>query len=629
MTLFKKQDEMAQEILTKHRGKALAIVKATRAGATFSLLKRACELGQKTVIVAPYIEIFDKTVQEVIDSFKKKPKVARIAKNEDICRKVSERIGSNPALKSLPFHFRPSCKNCKYNNPESCKLQEILASDWDVLGLTYAKLRTLCISQSATALDLLTKIKLPDNLILDEFVTGIIVASPSVEILEPHAYLQNEFDYELRIFKGLKNDSIEAMFWPAIAVFAQDAEAEGKNLREREHKVYANPIKRDCGTFFEDNFAECWNLIEHLVLEGRDTKVLQELLQIVASDTFFIIKKDGKVSIKPVLNLDDISRGSSYLKSFALIFFSKGKLVALVDACLPDLDLKHSLGLDVETFQWGDPLNTNQSQLVICDTRKIGEIDFFKSMKLQAELKKTITALSELHGANTILLATQNKDMWKVIEVWRNKGDIPEEIMTTYYRSDISRGFTPDRKRRNLILIGAPYLPKEAYLPETYISAGQALDLQTAYKKSDMKSAFINLIGRVKDPRGIDKSIVYAIGITSREVRAFVTQEDVRAPLIFEFLVKGADSLDFEQAARSFLHCEEPRTGWKSLEKDLPVLTRILRVCRTTDEEHTLSEILPKDTRRVQEFVENYPDVFEQFNIKIIKEPRGYRLKPL
>lgn len=146
---------------------------------------------------------------------------------------------------------------------------------------------------------------------------------------------------------------------------------------------------------------------------------------------------------------------------------------------------------------------------------------------------------------------------------------------------------------------------------------------------SDMKSAFINLIGRVKDPRGIEKSIVHATGITSREVRAFVMQEDIRAPLIFEFLVKGADSLDFELAARSFLYCEEPKIGWKNLEKDLPVLTRILRVCRTTDEEHTLSEILSKDTRRVQEFVENYPDVLAEFNIKIVKEPRGYRLVAL
>jgi hypothetical protein len=38
---------MAEEILTKRRGKVLAIVKATRAGATYSLLKKACEQGRE------------------------------------------------------------------------------------------------------------------------------------------------------------------------------------------------------------------------------------------------------------------------------------------------------------------------------------------------------------------------------------------------------------------------------------------------------------------------------------------------------------------------------------------------------------------------------------------------------
>lgn len=137
MSVFAKQDKMANEILTKYRDKVLAIVKATRAGATFSLLKRAYELKQKTVIVAPYIEIFERTVKEVEDSFSKdKPRITRIPKNEDVCTKLAEKVHDNPNLKSLPFHLRPSCKNCEYNDPESCKLQEILASDWDILGLT-------------------------------------------------------------------------------------------------------------------------------------------------------------------------------------------------------------------------------------------------------------------------------------------------------------------------------------------------------------------------------------------------------------------------------------------------------------------------------------------------------------
>ncbi len=110
MGLFEEQNRMAEEILTKHRGKVLAIAKATRAGVTYSLLKKACELGQKTVIVAPYIEIFKKTVEEATASLSaNSPRVARIAANQDMCRKVEKRIADNPSLGTLAFHLRPSC----------------------------------------------------------------------------------------------------------------------------------------------------------------------------------------------------------------------------------------------------------------------------------------------------------------------------------------------------------------------------------------------------------------------------------------------------------------------------------------------------------------------------------------
>jgi hypothetical protein len=63
-------------------------------------------------------------------------------------------------------------------------------------------------------------------------------------------------------------------------------------------------------------------------------------------------------------------------------------------------------------------------------------------------------------------------------------------------------------------------------------------------------------------------------------------QKDVAPPLIFEFLTKGADSFDFELAAHSFLHSYELSPQWNNLEEDLPVLVKILRNVRYTDESH-------------------------------------------
>jgi len=144
-----------------------------------------------------------------------------------------------------------------------------------------------------------------------------------------------------------------------------------------------------------------------------------------------------------------------------------------------------------------------------------------------------------------------------------------------------------------------------------------------------MRSAFINLIGRVKDFIGEEKSIVYASGITIREIKAFVEQENLPRPWIVKFPVQGVDAADFELVAKAFLHASELTEKWTNLEEDLPILARILRIfdMKREREPTPLSEILSKDTERVQKFVEEYPDVLAKFNIEVVKTPRGCRLE--
>lgn len=618
MSAFAAQDAMAQEILTEHRGKVLAIVKATRAGATFSLLKRAYELKQKTVIVAPYIQIFDNTVEEVGRSFSvDKPKIARIAANEDICTKVAERIEKNAQLRTFPFHYRPSCVKCECNDPKLCRLQEILTRDWDILGLTYAKLRSLCINESETAIDLLNKVKLPDNLILDEFVTGIITTMSSVLIEEPHAYLEREFNYSERMMKSAP----DAEFWAGIAEFALVTESMGNGLSDGKSTIYKNTIQDEYGDFFEVNFSKCWRRLEQLANEGKDTGLLQQILQVITSKEFFIIKKDGKISVKPVEDLNDTSRGSRYLSNFIRKFSEKDKIITLVDAYLPDLDLEKDLGIGFEFYSWGDPLRTNQSQLIVCDTRRIGDFNFFRSRELQEQVKATVNSLCRLHKSSTIMIATQNKDIHNVLKLWQKHKQIPEDIIVTYYRSDISRGITVPT-RRVLILIGGPDLPKEAYFPETYVSAGQAKGLQTAFKKFDMKSAFINMIGRVKDPKGQEPSIVYALGMLSDEVRKLLKQKGIVQPFVAGFPVTGIDEIDFMIVAGLFL--ETPRERWRNT-NDIAIIARLIRKCQ---DKGTLRcwEVVPNQTEKVQQAVGNYADILRDYGIETVRTPRGLSL---
>lgn len=508
-----------------------------------------------------------------------KPNIARLSANKDLCERVKEKIKKDSRLADLAFHLRPSCKNCEFNDPSRCKLQSILKNDNDILGLTYAKLKIIRRSKSQVDSEILGKLKSADNLVLDEFTTGVITTAPSIPIVNPCACLDNEFD----LFKDKPIRHIseaEARFRKKIPEFAMYANFKAEKLKEKSHEIYENPLSAEDREFFDDNSVECWKTIERLTIEGRDTKLLQGIFGIISSRMLLVNKKDGNVRISPVEDLEDQSvRGSRYLRDYMQEFFSEKKLTALVDACLPDLDFTKTLGLTVSNYLWGDPLNTNKSQMLICDTSKIGVIEFFKK-ECQNKLKSLINFASYIHSPSRILIVTLNKSMAKEVSKWKNakeeKERIPKSIEVTYYRSELSRGITIDPRHRILILIGAPYLPKVAYLAETYKT-----DMLTAFRKSDMKSAFVNLIGRVKDSKGLEKSVVYAIGITAEEVRALVMQKDLRSPLVFKFLVTGADALDFELAANSFLHAHELRKEWSSLEQDLPVLARILRSADT------------------------------------------------
>jgi hypothetical protein len=125
---FEKNNALASDLLHNHRGKMVAIRKATRAGATTSLLKRAFELGQKTVIIVPFIKIFDQTVNEALKFVNKgsSPRVARIKANKEMCQKTAQELKKYPKLEKLGFSHRGNCKNCSNNNPSDCEFQRVM-----------------------------------------------------------------------------------------------------------------------------------------------------------------------------------------------------------------------------------------------------------------------------------------------------------------------------------------------------------------------------------------------------------------------------------------------------------------------------------------------------------------------
>ena len=355
---FENQDALAENILTKERGNVVAVKKVTRAGATFSLLKKAFEMKQKTVIVAPYRKIFDETVNDVARSFPAghKPKILRITANKEMCVKVKEKIAKYPALEEFPFLRRPRCEECDFNDPGNCVLQEALATDdWNIIGITYAKLNAICRGNTAVARTFIEKIEASDNLILDEFTTGILTTTPSVEIRDPYHALQRDFHSEERMVDP-KVSSFEMQFWAGLNLFALYTDAEANKLKLGEHTFCENFVSRDVEDFFEKNAVGCWEIIERLAVEGVDTKLLRQMMQVIASKRLVVVKsKKGIVTIQPVEDMNERAiRGYDYLKDFVKEYSSEKSLVALVDACLPDLNLSELLGVETTNFDWGD-----------------------------------------------------------------------------------------------------------------------------------------------------------------------------------------------------------------------------------------------------------------------------------
>jgi biotin operon repressor len=176
-----------------------------------------------------------------------------------------------------------------------------------------------------------------------------------------------------------------------------------------------------------------------------------------------------------------------------------------------------------------------------------------------------------------------------------------------------------------MILIGAPYLPKIAYAAET----SRNENLRIAFQKSDMRSTFINTIGRAKDPKGRDRSIVYCFGIKGDEVNNFLnivrTQgQDIEPPFVIPLMLGATRAEDFINAARLFL--EKPLELWSDIQKDIAVLVAIIRRCKEENEVQC-GEVIPHETELVQTVATKYASILEEFGIEIVRTNRGYRLQ--
>src|SRR5208283_5272557 len=181
---FAKQDRLALEILSK-KGYVVPILKVARAGATTSLIKNAIDSQKKVVIFEPTHEIGNDTVSGAVKLCKNvNAKILQLLDNRETCKKLIIESQKTPRLQKMKWLLRPEdCEKCEFFNDPACELQRILnCIDWDVLVVTYQKLKALNLSKekSKVSQTVLQKLSSADVLIFDEYSSGLLGLTPTV-----------------------------------------------------------------------------------------------------------------------------------------------------------------------------------------------------------------------------------------------------------------------------------------------------------------------------------------------------------------------------------------------------------------------------------------------------------------
>ena len=627
--IFGYQNRLAHKLL-RNRG-TFTIYKTTRSGCTMSLVKACCELEKKVAIFTPTLRIL-KQIEEIVPRIAtSKPRIAPIESNPELCFKLQP----NPNLK---FQFKENCSTCEFKDKlHECTLQELIMEDFDIYCLTYSKLQALQKSTSKEAIFLLEKLSKCDVFIFDEFTTALIRDIPTIviattdgdsSVLQLSERIKAAFEEEFRrsdriITEGLyENNKVmfrESEFW-GIVIEHFLAHFESIEQSGVYNNVIADFLPEE---EMKDLFYYGWSKITKLTKEGKDTTELQDIFLAAFAKEIVVSCEDGTVKITP--RLED---ALSYINKFCEDL-SEDKLILVVDSYQPQVKFDRVFGREVRHELWGndgDPLDTNRQQLIVCDTAHWGALDFLKDKNLQERVRSFINTIIEAFPPNQVLIVTTNKKMASVVAQW----NLPKDVRVTWFRSDWMRGVSVE-DRRIMICVGGPYIPKKAYDASAKSfridSFAANLDLLEENAKrlaisrilrlDDTRSEFINAVGRVKDPKAKERSIVFTLGMQSPEVHTLLRQEaPVSKPHVVRPYARGGLGRDGLLLAQL----------WQSRKKvdveSFPIVARIIRYVKDK-KRVSASQVIPRKTRLVVEKAEEYQEILRKYGIRIVSKRGG------
>jgi hypothetical protein len=560
--------------------------KTTRTGATTSLCCASIFQNKPFFVIAPTKKINTESVVEGVSRiFEDQVMIINVPSNFE-CIKNQQMIADNPdyaELKWLPVGG--SCKVCEHYY--DCPVTQILLfsfdGDYPIKGIcmTYDKLAALYMTakmySESTAAEIIEKLKQVKVDIYDEAhvlafdrtttvdlpLTNENVSSLLRKVKRLYEDNHGE-DYlitgrKFTVTKNIVRNYFKLLNNPELVetrtkVYNDFVSEDHVNNHKKKHSVTIdNPkycakkltIKK---TTDKHNGKQKTELIDET---NACRELMVEVMEIIPIRKNYEISMHEINSIFDMLNVILARRLHIEMKKNDKYYFTTLTVIdhnfkeaiisytretqpfhqkVLVSATYPDFDygtyfLPHTKIKDVMFGENGDPLNTNSKMMIFCDSKSYSGIGKNAIKHNIGEIVQSCIDIFEIYNPENCLIICRNIKDSKIIQKRFDNSDYKPFI--TYYRSPEMMGVKSNK--RVAILVGLAHIPSHAY-----DSVCINLEESRILAEEDMYCNTWQAISRVKDPEGIEPSVVFALGCTFRDIENVVSWGTGRKPEIKE-----------------------------------------------------------------------------------------------
>ena len=515
----------AIQILQKHYGQSMEVMKVTRAGFTSSIIMAAIYFGFRVCIVEPTNNICKKTVNEALVLFDQKQltktpkKHIHFGANADICyyakKAVKDALENDIDLQlKFPFIPKEDCSNCT----RDCVVNQILHASTDIYSLTYAKLSVLLLYSELKykegAENTLKKIY---DILLNTVDIWIFDESNNITTLSenPIIVYDEEGKFRLDDVYSTENLSFDFKGQRVFKVWTEFVEFIAFMTDRKIDTEFLNPYPD-----LKHNGIYLYNKLFEMANKGMDIGNIPKILLEFMNEEFVYVYNE---QTRQKEFYACYTHEKTALKKLYYEIRKRNKTVICSDAAVSETPLEDFFNDTFQTESYGemgDLLYTEEQQLLIADTKNVGVRSFRKNRRIRKDIKVYLQRLCETFGTKSIIIIAQNKQINKEIGRWIGKKELPR-IKHTYFRSDILEGVGLPPEKKVMVCIGLPYSPMVHYKIDNLLY-GTKPGETIIKRKTENANRFIETIGRHKDPNGKERSLVLCYGARHYEIKKFL-----------------------------------------------------------------------------------------------------------